>query len=153
MRIKQTVRKLVRKYGTSDPFDLASRLNIIVINEYLADIYGYYNSYKRSRFIHVNDGLDDAKQRFTCAHELGHAMLHPKVNTPFLRQHTLVSVDRIEREANQFAAELLIPDELLLEHTLDSASAICGVPLEVAHLKTPPARKGFWWDEQSFISF
>ena len=55
-------------------------------------------------------------QSFTCAHELGHAILHPNASTPFLRSNTLLSVDKLEQEANLFATILLIPDELILEN-------------------------------------
>ena len=55
------------------------------------------------------------KNHNTCAHELGHSILHPNVNPPFLRKHTLFSIDKIERQANAFAVELLLPDEFLDE--------------------------------------
>ena len=66
--------------------------------------------------IHINANLDDNMQKFTCAHELGHAILHPNASTPFLRSKTLFSINKMENEANTFAAELLIPDELILEN-------------------------------------
>ena len=47
-------------------------------------------------------------QRTVCAHELGHAVLHTHANTPFLRKNTFFSVDKLEIEANTFAALLLI---------------------------------------------
>ncbi|KYD07537.1 hypothetical protein B4119_2455 [Parageobacillus caldoxylosilyticus] len=42
-----------------------------------------YSSYKRIQFIHLHNQLDEMMQRFVCAHELGHAFLHPKSNTLF----------------------------------------------------------------------
>lgn len=75
-------------------------------------------------------------QRFVCAHELGHAVLHPGLNTPFMKANTLLSTDRIEREANTFAVELLMPDELIQEYqTIYEAAVACGVPAEIASLK------------------
>lgn len=90
--------------------------------------------------IHINSTASQQDQRFTCAHELGHVILHPNVNTPFLRRHTFYSVDRIEREANQFAVELLMPDELLYESkhedfTVQEAGLIYGVPPGLEELK------------------
>ncbi|MEK3669280.1 MULTISPECIES: ImmA/IrrE family metallo-endopeptidase [unclassified Paenibacillus] len=46
----------------------------------------------------------------------------------------------IEREANQFTVELLMPDELLYEsihkdYTVQEAAAIYGVPSGFEHLK------------------
>ncbi|WP_418534933.1 ImmA/IrrE family metallo-endopeptidase [Gallintestinimicrobium sp.] len=57
--------------------------------------------------------LSESEQRFACTHELGHVPLHPDANTPFLTKYTYLSVDKYEIEANKFALELLIPDELL----------------------------------------
>jgi len=137
--IRQTVAQLKKKYGSNDPFVLASLKNIVVLFEPLGEMLGYYNTSRRLKMIHINSTADHHEQLFTCAHEFGHIMLHPNVNTPFLRRHTLQSVDRIEREANQFAVELLIPDSLLLEGmTIFEAAAYCGVPSEVAHLKQIP---------------
>ncbi|WP_371916012.1 ImmA/IrrE family metallo-endopeptidase [Paenibacillus sp. P3E] len=51
---------------------------------------GYYNSSRRLQMIHINNTASQQDQRFTCAHELGHVILHPNVNTPFLRRLTLI---------------------------------------------------------------
>ncbi|HIW33390.1 MAG TPA: ImmA/IrrE family metallo-endopeptidase [Candidatus Paenibacillus intestinavium] len=102
----------------------------------LIGMLGFFQIYLRIPFIHVHQDLCETMIRYVIAHELGHRILHPKENVPFLSKHTLRSVDKIEREANQFAVELLIPDNLLLEgKTIYEAAAICGVPQEVAHLK------------------
>ena len=130
MEIKQRVNRLCRKYGTRYPFELAERMNILVVREPLGSINGYYNQCYRQKFIHINEELEEYRQKFTCAHELGHAVLHPKANTPFLRDNTLFSVSRLEREANCFAAELLCPDEVLLEYpgyTVGELARILGI--------------------------
>jgi len=53
-------------------------------------------------------------QRTVCAHESGHAVLHEEVNTLFLRKNTFLSVDRLEIEANTFAAFLLIDKNTII---------------------------------------
>ncbi|MEK3698169.1 ImmA/IrrE family metallo-endopeptidase [Paenibacillus sp. LMG 31459] len=138
--IKTTVGRLIKKYRTNDPFEIASQKNVLVLFELLGDMLGYYNSSRRVQMIHINSTASQQDQRFTCAHELGHVILHPNVNTPFLRRHTFYSVDRIEREANQFAVELLMPDELLYESkhedfTVQEAGLIYGVPPGLEELK------------------
>lgn len=138
--IKQIVTYLINKHRTNTPFEIASQKNILVLYEQLGEILGYFNTYKRIPMIHINIDSDEAEQRYTCAHELGHRILHPKVNTPFLRKNTLLSIDRIEREANEFAVELLMPDHLLYEcrytnMSLHEAAATYGVPADIAHLK------------------
>lgn len=116
MDIKQKVLLLVRKYGTNNPFDLAQALGITILFEELGSINGYYNMQLRMKQIHINHKLSSDQQSITCAHELGHAILHPKANTPFLRANTFFSIDKMEIEANTFAAELLIPDSLIIEN-------------------------------------
>ena len=57
-------------------------------------------------------------QRMTCAHELGHLLLHKDAlrKEIFLAEMELFDItDRRELEANQFAASLLIDDEELLQ--------------------------------------
>lgn len=61
--------------------------------------------------IALNQRLDEHDARFTAAHELGHALLHEGVNVLFLNAYTEYSTGTLEREANVFAAFLLITDE------------------------------------------
>lgn len=138
--IKYTVSKLTQKFRTNDPYEIAESRGIIVVREALGSTLGYHSTYKRIPFIHINYDIDDMWQRFVCAHELGHAILHPKTNTPFLMSNTLFSVDRIEREANEFAVELLMPDEAVcalenMSRSLEEVAAYCGVPLEFVRFK------------------
>lgn len=79
-------------------------------------------------FVNADDILP--RRRFTAAHELGHAVLHRDrmgrymADTEITLRETDDATDEIEREANQFAAELLMPvevcqaraDELRREH-------------------------------------
>ncbi len=150
--IRRNVRSMTKKHLTNDPFLIADSMNIIVIFRYMHhDINGFYKLEQRNRFIVINKHLSHEMQRFVCAHELAHAILHPTINTPFLRANTLLSVDKIEREANEFAVELLIPDELLHEGmNIYDAAAVCGVPNEVACLKKIN-NQSFWSDNTSFF--
>jgi len=137
---KKEATKHIRKYATNNPFEIARQKDITVIYESLGNALGYYNSYKRMKFIHINEDNDDVLSRFVCAHELGHAILHPDANTPFLKKKTFYSIERIEIEANTFAVELLLPDYTIHEHkdeylTLNEIANIYGVPEEVTHLK------------------
>ncbi len=141
MEIKEYVLKIVEKHGTTNPFEIAKRKNIIVLFEDLGNTLGFYNTYKRFKFIHINNKIDEITQRFVCAHELGHAVLHPKANTPFLRNQTFFSVDRLEIEANTFAVELLLTDEMVSAYedthlSIQEVAEIHGVPGGFARLKT-----------------
>lgn len=67
-------------------------------------------------FVNADDILP--RRRFTAAHELGHAVLHRDrmgrylADTEVTMRETDDATDEIEREANQFAAELLMPTEV-----------------------------------------
>ena len=138
MNIKAIAEGLCKKYDTRNPFDLVASLGIVIIYEPLGDIQGYYNTCYKQRFIHINQDLDGYAAAFTCAHELAHAVLHPGVNTPFLRKHTLFSVDKIETQANRFALEVLYDDlELshLLREPISSAAAYLGVDTRLAEYR------------------
>ncbi|PHG77750.1 ImmA/IrrE family metallo-endopeptidase [Bacillus wiedmannii] len=140
MEIKEYALKIAEKHATTNPFEIARRKNIIVLFEDLGSTLGFYNTYKRFKFIHINNRIDEITQRFVCAHELGHALLHPKANTPFLRNKTLYSVDRLEIEANTFAVELLLSDEMISEYkntnlSIQEVAEIHEIPQEFARLK------------------
>jgi Zn-dependent peptidase ImmA (M78 family) len=138
LRIKEIVKLLAQKNTTNCPFALARELNITILYENLGCTMGYFSKNFRFKFIHINQDLSKSEQRFVCAHELGHVVLHPNINTPFLRQHTLFSVSKIEREANIFAVELLLPDELIHEYMecdFYNVAANYGIPQSLSDLK------------------
>lgn len=116
LTIKKKIAHLKLKYETNNPFELAKSLGILVLYEDLGNINGYYNKQIRMKQIHINCNLNKHEMQFTCAHELGHALLHQNENTHFLRNNTLFSIDKLEIEANKFAMELLLSDEILNEY-------------------------------------
>lgn len=133
MDIKKFVHSLATENGTSNPFEIAANKGIVILIEPLGMIRGYYSKALRTKFIHINCNLDEHQQRFTCAHELGHALMHPDLSTPFLRESTLFSVDKLEVEANRFVACLCYPPDRLAEEydgcTTAQISEILGLPL------------------------
>lgn len=138
MDIKKLVTKIIKKYKTNNPFELAEALGIGVLYENLGSINGYYTKMLRSKYIHVNYNLNESRQRYTVAHELGHAILHPNANTPFLRENTLFSVDKLERQANAFAVELLMPDNVISQYegyTVHNIASLVGIPNGLEVLK------------------
>lgn len=137
-QIKKRVLSLVSQYHTQDPVELAESLNILVLFEDLGQIGGYYNTAYRQKMIHINHRLSDPMRKFTAAHELGHALLHPHMNTTFLRTNTYFSVDAFERQANTFAAYLLISDEDLHENahlTQEQYAKLLGYPQPLIALR------------------
>ena len=106
--IDQKLNKIIEEYETRDPYLLSKYLDVAIREENLGDIYGYYNKVKRVKMIHLNTGMNDHFKRFTCAHELGHSILHPNENTPMLSKASIVSELKIEKEANYFATQLIV---------------------------------------------
>lgn len=128
-----------RKFNTSDPFKLAKALGIEVMVCDIASRLGCYMYLKRSKCIWINESLEGNERTFVMAHEVGHAVLHPKENCYFLRNQTFLNT-RIEQEANAFAAELLISDDAILEakansYTIDQLSRILGYEKELIQLR------------------
>lgn len=135
---KNIINALVDKFKTRDPFEIADYLNIMVFYEPLGSINGYYNTVVRQKQIHINSKLHRYKQKFTCAHELGHAIMHPNENTPFLKGSTFLSVNKLELEANTFAVYLLISDEDLKEYNYMSSyqlASMYGLEEELIQLR------------------
>lgn len=141
MWIKKNVIELVTKYGTNNPYELAEMLGIQVIHRNLhEEIMGFYFYDRRNKYIFINSNLNENKKIFVCGHEVGHGVLHPTANTPFMREKTLFSTNKIEAEANIFAVELLIPDNALHEYrnmnySIYDIARIHGVPPELCRLK------------------
>ena len=74
------------------------------------------------RLVGVNNNSAESinRQRFTLAHELGHIFLHSNDTVNYQKSvllfrdgHSSDGSDPKEREANRFAAELLMPESLL----------------------------------------
>ena len=118
---------LIRKYGIRDPFRLAQLLDITV----------KYISTKRQKglcamiddipFIFVNRNMSEEMQRMTCAHELGHILLHADVlsgQKPLLEYELFDIRNAAEFEANAFAANLLIDEQELLDLLHEGADMI-----------------------------
>ncbi len=77
-------------------------------------------------FVNADDILP--RRRFTAAHELGHAVLHRESMGRYRADtdKTLLeggdATDELEREANAFAAELLMPEEVVRARALELKS-------------------------------
>ena len=66
------------------------------------------------------------------------AILHPNLNTPFLREGTLLSVNKLEVQANKFAVDLMYSDSDLqeaLNWTVEQTATWMGVPQRYAEYR------------------
>lgn len=138
--IPDLVIKLVKKYGTNDPEEMADCLNVTIMRMPMGNnIAGYYKYIKRRKYIFINTNIQDyAYKRVILAHELGHSIMHRTQNCTFMNGYTLLLTSKIERQANLFAAYLLICDDLLLEYEEFTREQFCdctGYPEELINLR------------------
>ena len=114
--IHKIVSYYIKKFETSNPFQIAKDLHIELAIGDIGSRLGCYMYMKKHKCIFLNENLSESELRFVMAHELGHAILHPRQNCYFIRNRTFLSADRIEVEANTFAIELLVPDTEIIEN-------------------------------------
>ena len=110
MGTKKLADDLVRKHETRDPFRICEELGILVFYKPLGTIGGVFQNKFRVKIIFINEILDEDVQRFTCAHELYHALEHTNLNKFFLGRHTNFYMPKFEADANKFAVDLLYDD-------------------------------------------
>lgn len=84
------------------------------------DISGVLYNDEKNCIIGINSSHSRTRQRFTIAHELGHLLLHNKkffvdkaVKVSFRDKRSSMAIDNNEIEANQFAAEILMPRAMI----------------------------------------
>ena len=138
MSVRDIVDSVVKKYKTRSPYELADLLRIKISRCELGSIHGYYLNKYRIKQIVLNCDLNSCEEKWVLAHEIGHAIMHQDVNTPFLKANTLLSTNKYEIEANKFAAELLISDDQLEEYkycSLEQISRILGYHEKLIRLR------------------
>lgn len=139
-KAKRLIRYYERMTGSHDPVIIAGYAGIRIAVLPLGDIAGNYILINKKRWIFVNDTISRESPLFrvVTAHELGHALLHRKENCAFIKNQTLLLTSGIEREANLFAAHLLITDDMLMDYagfTQERFCACTGYPKELIELR------------------
>ncbi|MCL6445198.1 MAG: ImmA/IrrE family metallo-endopeptidase [Alicyclobacillus sp.] len=107
--IKNSVLKLVRKFKTCDPYRICELKGIIIWKRILSNsIRGMYIRAFRRRYIIINSEIHWQWQRFICAHELGHDVLHKDMKGLHVDSVDMPFRGKMELEANVFAVYLLL---------------------------------------------
>lgn len=138
-KIKRLVMYYKKHYETSDPFKIAEFLGIKVFFSPLGKYSGMYKYTEHTRCIFINSEIENENiMKVVMAHELGHAVLHWKENCCFMAHQTLLLTSKTERQANRFAAYLLISEEMLREYAGYTQEQFCnctGYPEELLELR------------------
>lgn len=138
MDAKDYAVRLMRRCASHNPFTIVRELDILLIYCPLIDLNGFYQYHKRNHIIYLSEDLEEHEARFVLAHELGHMQMHRSLNTVFMDTKTFYPHSRFERQANAFAVELLLPDDLLREYedcSIYQLAMAYGVPQEFVDLK------------------
>lgn len=140
MNEKELARQLIDTWHTNDPFELCAALDIVVVTVPLAsEIRGFCQYALNTHIIYLNQLLDDRQRKFVCAHELGHALLHPQSNRIFLDTATYQVTARLEVAANRFACHLLYPEDSAFfeypEYTVEQTAAYLALPAELVQYR------------------
>ena len=126
-----------RKTLPVDVHGLPARLGVQVKEAFLADgISGMLERIGDKFLITINAVDPHTRQRFTLAHELGHYMLHRHLigdgvdddrayrSTNIGKYHNTLIGPKEETEANKFAANLLMPRDLVRQEWQKSAATV-----------------------------
>lgn len=144
-RICDEAEKIIKKCGSRSPFRICDDMGIILLYQPLGTehnaVKGFYFENSRIKTITINSQLSEELQRVIAAHELGHAVLHrtDKVHS-FNELWLFDEASAMEKEANLFAAELLIRDDEALElleegSTIFEAAVRLRIPVELLEFK------------------
>lgn len=144
-KIVENVCFLKNKYQTNDPFLICEAMGIAVelqsMGEKQDSCKGFVTRMCGIDIVTINSDLIDRFQLFACAHELGHIITNPKRKTlSYSDNNYFDTTNEDEKEANFFAAELLLNDDEVMEAvneelTYTKAASILRVPAELLDLK------------------
>lgn len=158
-QIEAIVQRLLQRHGvTSAPIPVERLAELEGVGVYVDpaledDVSGYLFQDKDQEPIIVFNGRHHRnRQRFSVAHELGHYLLHRPQNYRITRDRSLIfrseassaGVIPEEIEANTFAAELLMPREMvstaILEHAQGSLDEIVTTLAKLFHVSKQAMR-------------
>lgn len=140
-KIKQTALNIITKFQTNDPLKIIECLNIIIVYDDLGNsLDGFLQQVDKHFIIHVNTRKPPCPS--VIAHELGHYFLHQSINHFKVGKSSLFFPLEIEQEANQFASELLLTDDMLYSmlesfhpYSIQELSSHFELPIHLIELK------------------
>ena len=158
----QKANRIVRQCGTRNADRIANELGMIVMPRDFTRQKGAYMVIERNRYIFINKNLHPVMHDIVLLHEIGHDCLHRSeaIKVGGLKEFNIFDMgdQRMEYEANMFAAQIALPDDEVLEYIYTGydvgqiaramRSDINLVALKVAELNT----RGYRFREQEHRS-
>lgn len=130
-RVKRAVREIHEKFAVVVPpvnpveiaRQLGSKVHFVEFDDSFRNVSGFYDC--EDDAIYVNRDEWPLRQTFTVAHELGHRVLHAEWAKSadykmLMRDTDYNGDDSHEKEANAFAAHLLVPRQMLDRYWQDT---------------------------------
>jgi len=151
---KMTEQVLINTFGDIDSMAFPINLNKVVDAYGLTikqgtfeddDLQGAFD--RASKTVYLSKDEDDfSNKNFTLAHEIGHFKLHEEVKTDVFSMHQLNTMlarhgeDKIEDQADSFAASLLMPKKVFVKfwkitRSVPTLMTIFGVPSVAVRLR------------------
>ena len=111
-KIRQIVNELIELHQTRDPFEIARGRNITLNFRYdFTELKGAYVIIRGNKYIFLNGNIEECVCRYVCAHELGHDVLHQGLTDTIYAFENPACSQFTEKQANLFAAHLLLCDQ------------------------------------------
>lgn len=144
--IIRKVSEVVKRTGTRDPVEICNTLGFSIrFMDLEKRLKAYYYYILRIHNIVIDENINREYIKILIAHELGHCFLHRGVNVGAVFHETDIfskyNIDRKEYEANLFAAELPLEDEVIWEElqtsdlTYYQIAQKLGVPVSLMEFK------------------
>jgi Zn-dependent peptidase ImmA (M78 family) len=124
-RAKEAAGEILRRFGSQVPVDVTSVVKAhgitVLVEDVEVSLSGMLVIKPEHTYVVLNQLHPTGRMRFSLAHELGHYLLHRDTSSVFIDETPLFyrderskeGTDPLEVEANAFAAELLMPEDVL----------------------------------------
>ena len=96
--ILHKMNKALKKGMSTNLFSIAKANNILVLEDELGTICGFYTYQKKTKIILLNSNISELHKQFVLAHEKGQALLHTKVNCAIIKNKTYFKHQMYEPE-------------------------------------------------------
>jgi Zn-dependent peptidase ImmA (M78 family) len=141
--IENLAHSITSRFGSNSPFELCDCMGVQVHRLDLPEmVRGFcFRTEAGKPIIVLKETLSPTESKYCCAHELGHLLLHPNLNAQVIADLTHLYAPRYEREADLFAACLLIDPNLhewsitYNPLTQEQIATLTGLPQRVVGLR------------------